>query len=1177
VVLAADLMVGSRSPAVALMTRALERAEVHTGAMIALVPTAEDAKRLAVDDGEPAEELHVTLRYLGKGADFSEQSRKQLIEMVRGQAEKLKPFTAEAFNVAIFNPSGDEPCVVLGLGGEDIVKAHAAVEAAVEDHGADLPEPHKPFVPHLTLVYTADAGRVEELTDRVGPITFDRLRVAFAGEVTDIPLAGRALERTYVRDDEGQFADIPGVGDDAVKLADKLKLGSRIQLGEGERLLSSRKFKTDRDDGSMDMLAAEVETPSGREVRIGIIDADDSKRWPGGPDSKRDARVAEIRAERAELDEDDPRFEQLGEELDGIESEADQGGLNRTGALTPAALGELHATLDAAATKAREWSKAWNKFWDDHDDEANEQSQLATLDHRGSLTAEQTARFAELNVILDRSPEWQPTFAEGFVPVHGGGQLAYKVQGFDGEGGRWRIDLGIRPDGEDDSWYPGANDDAARFDPKDVKALLAGLAELAGDGAKVTIEAIAVLSPSPAVRLMLYARSLEATDRFLRRGRMVSVERGAKGRFGDTLDGPDLDAIIANPKTGDRERVKAHFMAMKTPELRAEAKKRGVYIGDVSRKEQMADRIVQHEIGHKLDSQSIRQGTWDDSSAWTRPAEMQLAARSEPDLDKMTNPQLKELAKAEGIKGYSKMRKAELVQAIQYTRASDPGGNVPAVDTPKRGSVNQRRQREDDERAKELAAGLENIRNLDQGDPDSPLQRQLRERQAARASLRDADTPTPAVGKAGAPTSKRDGGMSAVTKAIRSGDPDALEGFSRTELRTEAARRGIDTEGMFTPDIADVLTANELSGGKPKAAPALRDQKTSNTPIDAAEVSRHAAAASRARDHETAVRARREGLESELTAKNGGNPDQRNWPSADRQRMDAARAEHRRARREADDADALLEQTQDEFGRNAGARPKQRAVKGADIPAARVELDRMRANPQLGDRAKVAEILKPMSHKDLDALADQYGWSNSVGSKDTKDRKRKNLEELLVGAKLTDNIIMERRGSSDALFAPKDRPSVQSATPPDRDSQLAGFRQQLASLEAARDSERDLRRSMEFSGQANDLKRRIERIESGADDGKIAQPRAKTRADIADTYRRLAGKPGDLVSLAVLRGNLQHISHDELTAVLKEMDRERLIQLDPDSNAKAIPKEGRNAAIRLGGEDKHFIRFMRAS
>ena len=186
---------------ISTVTPAAEEVSEQTGAMVALVPSAADAERLAVAGGEPAEELHVTLMYLGTAADIPADTQHAIIEALRSTVEDALrpdydlPLAAEGFAVSVFNPgdSNDrETCVVLGLSGDDLDAVHGLVATTVRDvqreTGFVLPEQHSPWLPHVTLQYTDDAGRVEELTDRVGPITFDRLRVAFGWQVTDIPL-----------------------------------------------------------------------------------------------------------------------------------------------------------------------------------------------------------------------------------------------------------------------------------------------------------------------------------------------------------------------------------------------------------------------------------------------------------------------------------------------------------------------------------------------------------------------------------------------------------------------------------------------------------------------------------------------------------------------------------------------------------------------------------------------------------------------------------------------------------------------------------------------------------------------------------------------------------------------------------------------------------------------------
>lgn len=170
----------------------------HTGAMIALIPTEEDAERLALDGGEPADELHLTLFYLGEGADWNEDQRQDLIANMRTIAARHGQFTAQAFGVNYWNPGSDTPAWVWAIGDDrdapdDAPTLHefhnGAVDALEDMHGQpELPIQHSPWVPHMCGAYTSETWPLDEMADRVGPITFDRVRLAFAGEHTDIQL-----------------------------------------------------------------------------------------------------------------------------------------------------------------------------------------------------------------------------------------------------------------------------------------------------------------------------------------------------------------------------------------------------------------------------------------------------------------------------------------------------------------------------------------------------------------------------------------------------------------------------------------------------------------------------------------------------------------------------------------------------------------------------------------------------------------------------------------------------------------------------------------------------------------------------------------------------------------------------------------------------------------------------
>lgn len=185
------------------------------GCMIALIPREADAARLALPGGELAADLHVTLRYLGPDAAvWPVQARDALIQSVSDWFYDLSPVPARLFGAALWNADGDKPVWVWSAGDDQdapdpdryltLVKAHAIGCAAAEDvASAFLPEPHSPWVAHIAAAYSDDPALLPDLVARCGPVMFDRVRVTFGGDATDIvlgmpgELAPQRIERAY--------------------------------------------------------------------------------------------------------------------------------------------------------------------------------------------------------------------------------------------------------------------------------------------------------------------------------------------------------------------------------------------------------------------------------------------------------------------------------------------------------------------------------------------------------------------------------------------------------------------------------------------------------------------------------------------------------------------------------------------------------------------------------------------------------------------------------------------------------------------------------------------------------------------------------------------------------------------------------------------------------------------
>lgn len=209
-----------------------------SGGMIALMPAAADAKRLAFPGGEAAAELHCTLLYLGDdGNVWSEDQRNALEDAVRRLVAGMPPVNAQIFGVAHWNGDGDNPSWVWSVGNApsdnpadstlEEARMIAATAATMTVDLPEIPEQHSPWVAHICAAYSGDLTVVRALEKKLGPVTFDRIRLSFGDDDRDIPLEGKAVSLTAsaLRREAHEhevFTDFSAHGkqwDDAVALA----------------------------------------------------------------------------------------------------------------------------------------------------------------------------------------------------------------------------------------------------------------------------------------------------------------------------------------------------------------------------------------------------------------------------------------------------------------------------------------------------------------------------------------------------------------------------------------------------------------------------------------------------------------------------------------------------------------------------------------------------------------------------------------------------------------------------------------------------------------------------------------------------------------------------------------------------------------------------------------------
>lgn len=171
-------------------------ADADPGAMIAWFPDRELATRLAVDGGEPPNELHVTIAYLTDdakrdltGAGLMEAA----VRAVEAVCASAGPLSGTVGGVGRFNAPGRAPIVALmdvpGLSEfrADLVRALTAAGVPVDHtHG---------YTPHMTLRYEDDEPGMDLEARGVPsvettPVSMGSVRLVSAGESRDFALGG---------------------------------------------------------------------------------------------------------------------------------------------------------------------------------------------------------------------------------------------------------------------------------------------------------------------------------------------------------------------------------------------------------------------------------------------------------------------------------------------------------------------------------------------------------------------------------------------------------------------------------------------------------------------------------------------------------------------------------------------------------------------------------------------------------------------------------------------------------------------------------------------------------------------------------------------------------------------------------------------------------------------------
>lgn len=186
-----------------------EEPEDSPGTMVALYPGPEVAESLAVPGGLPAEDLHVTLAYLGK-EELSPAAKIAVLEAVEEACSGCPPLAGQTAGVGQFE-NGEERPLWAAIDVVGLAELRHRVVDCLVGRGLPVSMEHG-FTPHMTLKYLAEDEDPPEWGGVGAPLYFSEVSVKFGHDRLILALPGPVPEVGEIEED----ADVNDVHLDAI-------------------------------------------------------------------------------------------------------------------------------------------------------------------------------------------------------------------------------------------------------------------------------------------------------------------------------------------------------------------------------------------------------------------------------------------------------------------------------------------------------------------------------------------------------------------------------------------------------------------------------------------------------------------------------------------------------------------------------------------------------------------------------------------------------------------------------------------------------------------------------------------------------------------------------------------------------------------------------------------------
>ncbi len=164
----------------------------YDGVYVCLQVPRAQADELAVPDGLPPEDLHITLVYIGKAADYDASKARRLASLCRvmtAVTDQLPALEATLTEPRRFPAEGKEPCY-LAVDAPWIAELQKQVDLAAFMLGLDPSRKFPVFHPHVTLAYVEPGAPHPRADFTPTPVTFTGLELYLPGGRVTLPFRG---------------------------------------------------------------------------------------------------------------------------------------------------------------------------------------------------------------------------------------------------------------------------------------------------------------------------------------------------------------------------------------------------------------------------------------------------------------------------------------------------------------------------------------------------------------------------------------------------------------------------------------------------------------------------------------------------------------------------------------------------------------------------------------------------------------------------------------------------------------------------------------------------------------------------------------------------------------------------------------------------------------------------